>query len=100
MPDEAARGAKRSTWLRTVRANISTHGRHITLVQGGPLPRYAYTIGAAEAAGAELVLAGAAYFKADDVGRILNGAVHALETAGRKGTVTLPAFGVLLAARP
>jgi hypothetical protein len=84
MPDDAG-GAARRSMLRTIRANISTHGWHITLVQGGPLPRYAYTIGTAEAAGAEVVLAGAAYFAAGDVRRILNGAAHALETTGGQG---------------
>lgn len=83
----------RAAFLRTIRANIATHGRHITLVQGGPLPRFAYTIGAAEGTGVELVLAGAAHFQADDVRRILNDAAEVLEAADRQESVELAPLG-------
>ena len=59
-----------------IRASIAAHGHHITLVQGGPLPRYAYTIGANPPSGVEYVLAGAAWFTADEVRRVLGAVVE------------------------
>jgi hypothetical protein len=37
--------AERAKALRLIRRNIDEHGFHIYVVSGGPLPRYAYTIG-------------------------------------------------------
>src|SRR5262249_21458293 len=39
---------------------------------GGQTPRFAYTVGVSESIGAELLLAGAIFYMADDVVRILN----------------------------
>jgi hypothetical protein len=59
-------------FLELIRSNISTHGHHISLVSGGPLPRFAYTIGVSQVTGFELVLAGASSFTAKEVRRIIN----------------------------
>jgi hypothetical protein len=58
---------KRHNVLETIRSNINTHGFHVTVVQGGPLPRFAYTIGLHEKVGLELVFAGGAFFALDHV---------------------------------
>lgn len=45
-------------FLRLIQANINAYGYHVTVVTGGALPRYAYTIGCVLIVGAELVFAG------------------------------------------
>lgn len=62
----------RDSFHELVRANIASHGHHITLVQGGPLPRFAYTIGLTGRADVELVFAGGAFFTNREVHRVLN----------------------------
>jgi hypothetical protein len=62
----------REAWLELIRAHIATYGHHITLVSGGPLPRFAYTIGLSPSVGFELVLAGAASLSAAEVRRTIN----------------------------
>ncbi len=66
--------------LESIRANIAKYGHHIYLVSGGPSPRYAYTIGLSPTIGAELTLAGAAVYSADDVKRIINDMAAKLKT--------------------
>jgi hypothetical protein len=51
--------------LELIRTNIATYGHHLYLVQGGPDPRYIYSIGLSEAIGAELIFAGAAFYSAN-----------------------------------
>ena len=69
----------------TIRANIATHGQHLTLVQGGEVPRFAYTIGLLQPVGFELVLAGANVLDAAEVAQVLNG----LATVCKSGTADL-----------
>lgn len=60
--------------LDLIRANIARHGHHVYLISGNsPLPRYVYTIGLSERIGAEIILAGAAFFSGDEAVRIVNG---------------------------
>ena len=59
--------------LKRIRDNIVRYGHHVyTVSGGGPLPRYVYTIGLSDRIGAELILAGAIFFMADDTRRIVN----------------------------
>ncbi len=58
--------------LENIRTNISTHGRHIYLVTGGPDPRFAYTIGLKEKFGAELIFAGGAFYSRVQIFDLLN----------------------------
>lgn len=51
---------------------IAHYGHHVTVVQGPPLPRFAYTIGLLERIGLELLLGGAIAYDVSEVGRILN----------------------------
>lgn len=64
--------AKRSQALDTIRRNIAQRGHHIYVVQGPPLPRFAYTIGLRESIGSELILAGAIFYMKDEVVKIVN----------------------------
>lgn len=59
--------------LDLIKSNIEKYGHHIYLVSGGVIPRYAYSIGTAkETGGHELILAGAMYYSAKEIGLIIN----------------------------
>jgi Domain of unknown function (DUF4262) len=66
--------------LELIRSNLAKYGHHIYVVSGAPLPRFAYTIGLSKPLGAELILAGASTFFAQDVTAILNECAKALRT--------------------
>ena len=70
MSDHARKSA-----LELIGANVARFGYHVYVVKGGACPRFAYTIGASSRLGSELVLAGASYYAADEVTRIINEAV-------------------------
>jgi hypothetical protein len=63
--------------LDRVRSNIAAEGHHVTLVQGGRVPRFAYSVGLTETGKPELVLAGATSLSAKAVKRVLDQAVQA-----------------------
>lgn len=56
----------RDSALRLIESNIARRGRHIYTVSGAPLPRFVYTIGVSQQFGAELVLAGASIYTANE----------------------------------
>lgn len=58
---------KRELILDRIKLSISRHGYHVTIVQGGPSPRFAYTIGLHEKFGFELVFAGGSFFAFDEM---------------------------------
>lgn len=59
--------------INSIRSNVAKHGYHLYVVSGGgPLPRFAYTIGGAERCGSELILAGASLFLAEDLDLIFS----------------------------
>src|SRR6267378_4238524 len=64
--------AKRKAALAQIREHIARKGHHVYVVLGSVMPRYAYTIGASESMGAELVLAGASFYSNDEVVEIIN----------------------------
>nr|WP_315194856.1 DUF4262 domain-containing protein [uncultured Aquabacterium sp.] len=74
--------ADRNEALQAIRSHIATHGQHLYLVQGGEVPRYAYTIGLLNSVGFELVLAGATTFDAEEVAQVLNGVAAACKREG------------------
>ena len=88
-------GRARDLALQQIRSNIDENGSHIYVVSGGPLPRFAYTIGVRSLLGAELILAGAAFYSAEDVARILNQAVAMvrLQPERRELGVEIDSFG-------
>lgn len=63
---------KRQTILDNIKSNIDMHGYHVRVVEGGPLPRFAYTIGLYHKCGFEVVFAGGAFFKFDEMLEIVN----------------------------
>ncbi len=81
--------------LGRIRAGIASVGHHVTLVQGGRTPRFAYSIGLTETGRPEVVLPGATVLTGKAVKRVLDGAVK----MSREGslapgaTVTLPEAG-------
>jgi len=80
-----AEDTKRSGVLNLIRANIERYGHHIYVVSGGTTPRFAYTIGASESIGTELILAGAILYMKDDLVNIINELVSQMkELPGRK----------------
>jgi hypothetical protein len=82
----------RESALELIRSNIACHGHHVYQVSGGgPLPRYVYTIGLSEHAGAELILAGASFFSGDDAVRIINEIAAGLDPS--KTSFTIEALG-------
>lgn len=68
--------------LAKIHENIQKYGSHTTVVAGGPLPRYAYTIGLKESVGYELVVAGALYYSIDEVLAIMTDVRRYLESPG------------------
>src|SRR5215831_1452193 len=64
--------AKRKAALEQIREHIARKGRHVYVVVGSVIPRFAYTIGVSESSGAELIFAGAAFYGNDDVVEIIN----------------------------
>ncbi len=62
----------REAALARIRRNIQVHGYHVYLVHGGPCPRFAYTIGLSDTCGAEIVLAGAAFYSGVEVKRVID----------------------------
>jgi hypothetical protein len=57
--------------LKRIEANIRRHGFHLYIVGEETTPRFAYTIGLRDSLGSELILAGAIYYDADEVKRIV-----------------------------
>jgi hypothetical protein len=64
--------AKRQAILEQIKSSIDLDGFHVRVVEGGPLPRFAYTIGLYERFGFELVFAGGAFFQFDETLEIIN----------------------------
>lgn len=68
-----ANDAQQQEALNRIAQSIALHGHHIYVVTGGGDPHYAYTIGLADAIGAELIMAGAYFYSLDDVPKIITG---------------------------
>src|SRR5215467_5666268 len=66
------RNAAKQEALDRIRENITRRGHHVYVVSGGPIPRFAYTIGVSESIGVELILAGAIFYMKDEVVEIVN----------------------------
>ena len=68
--------------LELIKQNIAENGHHIYVVSGGEEPRFAYTIGLSKAIGFELILAGAFFYMADEVTKIVSGIAAKLKSQG------------------
>jgi hypothetical protein len=62
---------QRSELLARISSNIAQTGYHVTLVTGGELPRFAYTIGCTTTLAAEFVFAGGEFYSKDQVSEII-----------------------------
>lgn len=65
----------RANFLATIRTNIERCGHHVTIVAGGPSPRFGYTIGASDGKGPEYIFAGGSYFSSQQVKEALDAAI-------------------------
>jgi hypothetical protein len=72
---------QRSDLVARIRSNIDQFGYHVTVVTGGALPRFAYTIGCTTTLGAEFVFAGGEFYSQSQVSEILAATVAAASTA-------------------
>jgi hypothetical protein len=70
---------KRLAILAKIKSSIDHHGFHVHYVSGGPLPRFAYTIGLYPTLGFELVFAGGCFFELKEVHNIITQIVHRLQ---------------------
>jgi len=84
---------KRQAALADIRRNIAEHGHHTYIVTGGACPRYGYTIGLTESHGAELVMAGAYFYRFEEFGQIISRIVRNLRSRAEWETCKLD-FGV------
>src|SRR5687768_8277110 len=76
-----------STMLDVIRRNIEEAGFHLYIVMQSSVPRFAYTIGLRDSLGAELVLAGAIHYMADDVKQIVPTIREQLNAGASKSSV-------------
>lgn len=81
---------QRSDLLQRISANIAATGYHVTVVTGGALPRYAYTIGCTATVGAEFVLAGGERYSQVQVGEIIAALVSYTTQAPDGPPVSVP----------
>lgn len=71
---------KRSRALSDIRENITKDGFHTYVVTGDGCPHFGYTIGLKESLGAELILAGAYFYRLDDVSKVIRSVKGALSS--------------------
>jgi len=70
---------KRQTIFDKIRSNIDSHGYHVRIVDGGPSPRFAYTIGLHSKFGFELVFAGGFFFTPSEMLGVVNAIARRLQ---------------------
>lgn len=58
---------EKAAFFSEIDRNIKLYGYHITIVTGGPCPRFSYTIGLKDKLGYELIFAGGENFSIDEV---------------------------------
>lgn len=80
--------------LERIRQNIAKYGFHTYIVTGGGDPHYAYTIGLKQSLGFEMIMAGAYFYRMDEVPLLIQELVSALPPH-----VDLKSFTVELGAR-
>ena len=71
---------KREAALSEIRQHIADFGFHIYVVKGSGTPHYGYTIGLSESLGAELILAGAYFYRLDEVSSVVRSVVEELRS--------------------
>jgi len=79
---------KRQAILDKIRASIDSHGYHVRIVDSGPSPRFAYTIGLHPKLGFEIVFAEGFFFMTSEMIGVVNAIARRLqagETFGKSG---------------
>lgn len=66
---------QRSDFINKISSNIALSGYHVTVVTGGELPRFAYTIGCKDTIGGEFAFAGGEYYSQAQIGEIIRAIV-------------------------
>src|SRR4051794_83139 len=84
---------RRDRALAVIQENIIKRGHHVYVVSGGAIPRFAYTIGVSAFINAELILAGAIAFDAEEITRILNTISDCLKTTREQQIFDIAGFG-------
>lgn len=84
----------REQFLQRVKSHISTHGYHVTVVQGGPSPRFAYTVGLYEKVGAELAFPGGAFFALEEMLSVVEEFARRIVSGGVPESVSLEVAGL------
>lgn len=70
--------------LDLIRSNIASHGYHVYVIAGGPLPRFSYTIGLKEAIGYELIMPGSYFYSANEIKQIIDGVADLIKSQPSK----------------
>src|SRR5687767_3793448 len=68
--------------LDLIRKNIAEYGRHIYIISGDAIPRFAYTIGLFPKLGVELILAGGYFYSTSELQKIINQIAESAESEG------------------
>mgnify|MGYP000924654844 CR=1 FL=1 len=79
--------------LAKIKSNIASEGYHLCFVDGGPLPRFAYTIGLYPKHSFELVFGGGTLYNLADVKQIFNEIVETLELNPTTDLFSTSTFG-------
>lgn len=85
--------SERESLLSEIAKNIKEFGHHVHMVQPGPLPRFAYTIGLRDHARFELVLAGAARYSVSEALIVVNAIASRLKMQPRDRCFEMGALG-------
>lgn len=80
---------QRSDLFARIRSNINKFGYHVTVVTGGALPRFAYTIGFSTTLGAAFIFAGGEFYSQSQVREIMAANISVVSTAADWLTQTI-----------
>ena len=84
----------RQSILATIAANVRVHGYHLQIVDGGPSPRFMYTIGLHHEFGFELVFAGGAIFTPVEIKSIFVAMTKLLREIGMTDSIVTTIEGL------
>lgn len=86
---------ERQAILDRIKASIDSHGYHVRIVDGGPSPRFAYTIGLHGSIGFELVFAGGSFFTLSEAKNVVNETAQIIRTkrSSEAMPIVFPAMG-------
>lgn len=80
---------QRSDLIARIRSNIDQFGYHVTVVTGGALPRFAYTIGCTTTLGVEFLFAGGEFYSQNQVSEIIAATVAGANTEANWPTLAI-----------